>query len=324
MKKNLRKIPQHIYAKLNAIDGNEIVAGCAVPFEANMLLSGKLTHIGISLTSQGIQFPSSIVPPRNGGKYSACNVDGVTIIRRDLPKETHYNSVDTPNWGDDYNGTHTVDLPYEKYPRELQPPRELEITISCENTKPGLRAYVISFKVDETLDKTSSNFEHRLLEDLNLLQENVGACGIESATVPLSSYAKSLRLSWEILPPGTLEETVRQLYGNRTPTTQEEEVAADRHKFFTDLHSRSLVYGSSGFRRYFGAILEDNLALFENLQYGNAIYILFEDWEELSKRSRIDLLSGKFGTDFERVIHRSDWKDAVRRIVEQRRSANKG
>ena len=324
MKKNLRKIPQHVHAKLRQIKGDAIVVGCAVTFKADALSSGKLKHLGISLTPHGIQLPPTVVPPRHQGKYSRYNVDGVEIIRKDLPKETHYNSIETPNWGDSYKGTHTVDLPYEKYPREFQPPRELEIILSCENAQPSAPAYIIAFQVGETLDRASKDFKKRLLEDLNLLQESIGACGVESANVPLSDYKKSLHVSWEILPPGTVEEAITRLWSGKTPTVQEKEVSTERHKFFTGLKPKGLIYGTSGFRRYFGALLEDNLVLFENLQYGNAIYILFEDWKELSRRSRLDLLSRKFGADFERVIHKPGWKGDVRTIVEKRRSAKNG
>jgi hypothetical protein len=90
MKKNLRRIPQDIYAKLKTIKGNEIMVGCAVKFKADALLSGSLKHLGISLTPQGVQFPPAIIPPKEQGKYSAYNIEGIEIIRKDLPKETHY------------------------------------------------------------------------------------------------------------------------------------------------------------------------------------------------------------------------------------------
>lgn len=319
MKKHLRKIPQDIFAKLKTIKGNEIVVGCAVKFKPDALSSGSLKHLGISLTPQGIQLPPAIIPPKEQGKYSTYNVEGIEIIRKDLPKETHYRSMEVPNWGDAYNGTHTVNMPYEMYPRDFQPPRELEITMDCANTNPGLATYIISFRVAETLDKTSKDFEKRLFENLNFLQENIGASGVESANVPLANYAKSLHLSWEILPPGTLANTIARVFHGRTPSQQQTNVITERYNFFMSLKPKSLVYGNSGFRRYFGALLEDNLVLFENVQYGNAIYILFEDWAELSKRSRIDLISGKYGTAFERVIHSADWQDTVKTIVAKKR-----
>ena len=39
---------------------------------------------------------------------------------------------------------------------------------------------------------------------------------------------------------------------------------------------------------YFGAKFGENIVVFENMDYGNAIYILSDNWEEISKMSRID------------------------------------
>ena len=66
-------------------------------------------------------------------------------------------------------------------------------------------------------------------------------------------------------------------------------------------------------------MIEDNLIVFENVKYGNAIYIMFSDWEELSQQSRVDLLSGRFSNDFERVTHVGDWQKKVTKIIEERR-----
>lgn len=288
MKKNIHKIPEDIYDKLKTIKNNEIIVGCAVKFKADSLRSGKLAHLGITLTSQGLQFPSVVIPSESTGKYSNQNINGREIVRKDLPKETHYNTIESPNWGDSYNGTHTVYLPYKKFRRDFQPPRELEISIDCKNTSPDLPNYVIAFQVKEVLNKTSKDFNDRVFENLNILQENVGAFGVEAAETPLSEYTKSLHVSWEILPPGTLDETIQRLFVGKTPTTQEKNVATERYQFFSSLKPKNLVFGQSGFRRYFGALLEDDLVVFENIEYGNAVYILFGDWEELSKRSRID------------------------------------
>ena len=62
--------------------------------------------------------------------------------------------------------------------------------------------------------------------------------------------------------------------------------------------------------------------VFENVEYGNAIYVMFDNWEELSQKSRVDLLSGKFGENFERVVHTGDWQEKVTKIVEVKQEAN--
>ena len=324
MKRNLRKIPSEILAKLRTLDTKEIFAGCVVKFKTESLKAGTLKHLGVEISSTGLQLPESALPPATQGKYSASNVEGVEIIRKDLPIETHYHSAETPNWGDSSYGTHTVDLPHRQYPRDFQPPREIEISMSCKDCRPGLPGYIIAFKVNEVLDKTAKLFRDRLFENLNLLQENVGACGIEPADMAITDYAKSLNVSWEILPPGTREEAIERIFHGRTASPQEREVTGERYDFFMSLKPRRLVFGTSGFRRYFGALLEDDLVVFENIQYGNAIYVLFDNWEELSKRTRIELLSGKYGTDFNRVIHRHGWKGEVRVIVQAKREEKKG
>jgi hypothetical protein len=323
MKKNLRKIPDEILAKVKTIQTSEVVAGCAVNFRADALVGGRLSHLGVELTPQGLRVPASTLPPAEQGRYSLRNIDGIEIVRKDLPKETRHHPVEAPNWGDSSYGTHTVYLPHEQYPREFQPPRELEIAMTCKDSKAGLPSYSIAFKVNEVLDKTSHSFKERLFENLNLLQENVGTCGIEAANMPLGEYAKSLHVSWEILPPGTREDTIDRIFRGRVPSSEERKVAGERYDFFMSLKPKQLVHGSSGFRRYFGALIEDDLVVFENIQYGNAIYILFENWEELSKRGRIELLSGKYGTDFERVIHTHGWKGDVRTIVAAKRGEKK-
>ena len=44
-----------------------------------------------------------------------------------------------------------------------------------------------------------------------------------------------------------------------------------------------IVLGMSGNTRYLGAKYAEDLVVFENLEYGNAIYILYENWKILSK-----------------------------------------
>jgi hypothetical protein len=318
MRKNIRKIPKEVLTNLKRIEQKDIVVACAVTFKATALRKGILKHLGVKLTTKGLYIPSPVMPPPDQGKYSNINVNGEEIVRKDLPMTTSYTPVETPNWGDPYLGYHTVDLPHPTYQREFRPPRETEIIIHSTRTNPGLSAYVISFKLNDTLRKGSKGFKKRLFENLNILQENIGTCGVEAAETPLEEYSKSLHLSWEILPPGTKKEVIERLFRGRQASTKDKTVAADRYDFFMTLKPQKLVFGTSGFRRYFGALIKDDLVLFENIEYGNAVYIMFEGWQELSKKSRIDLLSGKYGKSFQRVPHLKGWKGQARSIIKQK------
>ncbi len=323
MKKNVRKIPQAVRNRLRALRGRDIVAGCAMQFSAKAIRDRDLAHLQIELHGDGLHLPERIVPPASQGKYSARNVEGLEVVRKDLPKETNYHAAETPNWGDSYRGTHTVWLPHEAYPRDFQAPRELELVLHCPDTSAARATFVIAARIDEVLSQTDPNFDDYLLENLNLLQENLGACGVEAADFSVEEYARTLRLSWEILPPGSRDEAIERLFRGRRPTQQQLDVAKARSDFFARLKPKQFVIGTSGFRRYFGALLENDLAVFENLEYGNAVYVMYENWEQLTQQSRLQLLSGRLGEQFDRVVHHEGWQKQVRLLVEARRQ-NKG
>lgn len=320
-KKNLRKIPKTILNQIERRLKNEqyLVAACLRTYTGADIEGGSLNHLNVTLKNGQLSIPhNSVIPASTNGKYSKRNVYGYEEVRKDLPKETHYNDVEAPNWGDDYNGTHTVSLPYKKYPRDFHAPRLRRITIETKDTGSSSDEYILIFKVDQILDRDSGTFQDDLLECLNILQENTGKCGVQKSNANISDYLATVDLSWEVLPPGTKEESINRIFGKRRSISEEDKsVAGERYDFFMKLEPKNLVYGTSGLQRYFGAQIEDNLVVFENVEYGNAIYIMFEEWEELSKKSRTELLSGRYGDNFERVLHVGDWQTSVEGIVEE-------
>jgi hypothetical protein len=318
-KKNFRKIPDKIWTHLKSIESEDIVVGCVKVFTQEDIKNGVLVHLNINLTELDLQFPKSIVPLPEQGRYSSFNVYGREIKRTDLPKEKYTIEVETPNWGDSWKGTHTVEFVRERYPREFIGPRNSAIEIECVKSDPELPRYIIKFQISEILNKNNRDFETRLFYCLNMLQENIGNCDVMAAGTSLQDYLSRLYVSWEILPPGTIEEAINRILRGRQPTQQEIIIIQDRYTFLKSLNPQSIVIGSSGFQRYYGGLIRENLIVLENVVYGNAIYIMFENWQELSQKSRIDLLSGKFGHNFERVIHSDGWQDRVKKIIELRR-----
>nr|HAE9604433.1 hypothetical protein [Salmonella enterica subsp. enterica serovar Java] len=277
MKRNIRVIPKNIHSKLRRL-GNTVVAGTSIAFTENQLKSGALEHLGIYFDNGVNAYVTSVIPDPLQGKYSLKNVFGEEIVRKDLPKETHYTEIESPNWGDSSNGTHTVRLPYEKYPRDIIPPTLIAIEINHKQPSDG--HFIFNFRVTRILDKQSNKFDDELLFDLNLLQENLGKCGIENADKPISTYADTLIVSWEIFPPGSKEETLARIFRGKNITSDKKNVAENRYDFFMSLEPKKIVTGNSTFSNYIGAMLEDDLVVFENIEYGNAIYILYDNWDD--------------------------------------------
>jgi len=92
----------------------------------------------------------------------------------------------------------------------------------------------------------------------------------------------------------------------------------DRLEAMERLKPQGYIAGTNEFLRYFGAKFEENLVAFENLNNGNAIYVMYEDWQTLSQRSRIDLLKGP-REGFERIVHQDGWKKRLAAFVRERR-----
>ncbi|EOL8987626.1 hypothetical protein ACM92P_002147 [Cronobacter dublinensis] len=312
MKRNIRVIPKNVYSKLKRL-GNTVVAGTSIAITESQLKNGMLEHLGIYSDNGVNAYEESVIPDPLQGKYSLKNVFGEEIVRRDLPKETHYTEIESPNWGDSSNGTHTVRLPHEKYPRDIIPPKLIAIEINHKQSSGS--HFIFNFRVTRILEKNSSTFDDDLLFDLNLLQENLGKCGVENADKPISTYADTLIVSWDIFPPGSKEEVLSRIFRGKNITPDKKNVAENRYDFFMSLGPKKIVTGNSTFSNYLGAMLEDDLVVFENIEYGNAIYILYDNWDEISKLSRIDLLSGRAGNNFDRIIHSGNWKDEVRKKV---------
>lgn len=260
------------------------------------------------------------MPDVRVGTYSRTNVEGKEIIRKDLPKTTKTVYIETPNYGDWSLGSHTVDIRREVYQRDLIAPKELELKI--ERLGEEVKAenfFVFRFTVDIVLTRNDKYFKADLLYSLNLLQENVGATNVFPNNSELGEYLKTINVSWEILPPGDRDKVIfRMLSGFKTPTKEIRDKIIKRYNLLTKLKPAAFISGTNGFRRYFGAKFSDKLVVFENLEYGNAIYVMFEDWQLLSKLSRLELLGSK-REGFIRIVHKSGWEIELEKLVKARR-----
>jgi hypothetical protein len=321
-KQHYLHVPERISQKLRTIPKPDVVVGCVAKLSAEAIKAGTYQHMQISLGPNGPEYSNLVVPPRAIGKYSAMNIDGKVVIRKDLPMVTKTYSWDTPNWGDSWNGTHEVSIDREVYQRDFVPPQELAIKIELLGEEPGPadeRRFVFKFVVDEVLDKKSRKFGDALLFAVNLLQENVGVADVFPADAKVEEYLKTVYVDWEILPPGERDDNIAKiLSGFRAPTEEDRKKVIDRYDTLAKLKPIAFISGRSGFRRYFGAQFGKDLVAFENLEYGNALYVMFDKWETLSQRSRLDLLKGD-RKGFVRIVHEKGWKKKLTSVMAESR-----
>ena len=314
----MRKIPQGLLNKIDLIDSNDIVVACAKTIHKKDIRNGIYKHIELAVGHQGLVFPSAIIPNPMTGKYSEINSVGKEIVRNDLPMITKTYAIDTPNYGDWSYGSHTVYIDRDVYVREYVPPKLIEIKIELlGDNSPNLDEYIVRFTVDEVINRSDDDFLSTVIFNLNLLQENVGASDVYASSASTEEYVRTIHIDWEILPIGERDSDIAIFISKyRLKNTADVQTLSDRYDTLTKLGPRNFVSGASGFRRYFGAQFSDELVVFENIEYGNAIYVMYENWEHLSQKTRIELLTGD-NQGFDRVVHTKNWKIQLKYLVDK-------
>ena len=77
----------------------------------------------------------------------------------------------------------------------------------------------------------------------------------------------------------TKEDAIERLSRGKHLTDKDKKDITERYDYLMSLKPKKLIYGASGLQRYFGALITDNLVIFENIEYGNAIYVMYDNWE---------------------------------------------
>jgi len=319
-KRNLYKIPKQIIDRIRAFDQDDVVVASAKLIRHEDIKD--YSALGIKIRGGKLALPNPAVPDPSAGRYSRANVEGLEKPRKDLPKiPKEIYCGDRPIYGDWSKGSFPLWQTRQVYRQDFIPPKEVELSISLLEEKDN--GYIIKFSIDQVINRRTKNFEIELLYNLNILQENIGAVNVFPSAASLAEYTATIQIDWQILPPGTVDEVVQRiLKGKRKITPEQESTMKERISIMSKLKPEVYVTGTDSFLRYFGAKFGDNFVVFENVRYGNALYIMYDSWQELSKKSRVDLLSGS-REGFNRIEHREGWGAQLKRAVAEYRAEEK-
>lgn len=316
-KRGFLKIPATVLSSLEKIPSRLVQVAATKRIPKEEIAAGRYVHVGLTVDDDGtVNALHDNKPLSSAGKWSYRNNFGWEIIREDLPMTTKSYAFEAPNFGDAArNGTSMRVVQRDVYQRQVFEPRGL--SIKTEVMADDGKSIIAKFSLNETLNRDYSEFARLLLWSINVLQENTGVTGVYASTASQEEFLGSLALSWELFPPGTVEDVVARL--SKLPPRAANAPDFDRHlkdrvSLFSKLKPVAYLRGQGGLGSYFGAQFADDLVVFENLRYGNAIYVLYEDWEEVSKRSRLDLLSDR-DAKFDRIPHVADWQDRLLALV---------
>lgn len=270
----------------------------------------QLEELGIS---DGWTEGDSVLPPADQGPVSERNAEGDDIVHKDQPKETAYRQIEW-EWVE-WHGDERVpqsgirDVPYERYPRTPVPPQSMELV--CVEIE-GDQAVVI----DEVFEYDPDD-SPRLKHGINLLLELFAECEVFTDDIETITPAEIRRVNWNVLPEGRhpwaeIEPHVEDVLEEHSD--RERAVYEHRWQKILDYDPESVAVGRAGFRGYliFG-FPDGGIHVLESAYYGNATYILGEDWEELSRRTKAELLEGDLHED--RIIHREAWDEDIDQLL---------
>jgi hypothetical protein len=320
MRKNthFRRIPNYIEQEHLKIKSQHVVVAAIINASKAELNRGTYYKFGIRMNEGNVVVPEIITPDRLHGLYARHNRNGIVRVLKDLPKVTKTIWWESPNFGDPDKGYHSNYRDILVYQRRLEPPRDWEIGFSLiKETEDFVQ---IKAQIQTILDKEDADFKKDLFFAINLLQEQFHDCHVFDASMADEEIAQITTVGWEIFPPGTMDRAMAViLHRMHNTTTQRQHEIQSRAQTLECLHPTGYIVGSGMNSHYFGAKFGENIVAFENADYGNAIYILFDNWEEISRMSRIDILK-RHEQDFIRIVHKKGWEKKLKHYIDELRA----
>lgn len=312
-KKSFRNIPRVIEADLEKITSKNIQVRAGKKVTVDAIQAGIYAHIDLNVTSLKVGNRWEVIPSTEVGRLSARNQEGWEITRKDLSKYTKYFYQDIPIYGNAArNGWITAAIPREVYHRDQIPPYLLQLNVFVQE-QIDQETYGLVFSIDQIFDREALSFKDDILFALNLLQENTGVAGVSSAENP--EFVFSTALEWSVFPPGDAENVATAWIGEKTKGVNRDTIL-ERLKLFEQFKPVEYLRGMGGNDQYIGAKFADDLVAFENLRYGNALYVLYAEWEELSRRPRSELLKLPH-LHFDRIVHGPGWEQRFAVLMQQ-------
>jgi hypothetical protein len=261
-----------------------------------------------------LKIGENVLPSDNFGPRSYYNANGDEELLKNLPKETLYHSALWPHkeWAGrnrTVEVTTTVSRPYKRYQREKIPAPSEELRIEEDNKG---NKVIISRLL--TKGETPPNEVKHIA---NLFLEIFGSVTMSNEElVPYLVKRSTINLNWEILPPGVypwekIEEIIKKSSSDIPNNVLQ--ISISRIKKLRGYKPTFEATGRAGFRGYLILGFKDkDIFIAESTRYGNATYIFGQDWEELSKMSKAEILSDDKQKD--RIIHDKNWDKKIEEI----------
>lgn len=270
--------------------------------------------MGLAAVGGTITVSEPAPPPASNGLLAKRNLEGWDQRLVDLPMEDREISQWAPNWRG--SGYHHVSRTIRAFPIRHHPAKLLTLSAKVLEHLDG--AAIVRFRIDQPLDRSDQNFAESVQFNLRLLRETIGEASLFDADLSDVEYAAIQRVDWELLPPGAIDLVLKRLATKRSVSLTRLQVAEERLRALDRLQPTGYIVGRGSFTSYFGAKFGNRIVVLESLDYGNALYLFHEDWEQLSQLSRTELIKRR-DPAVQRIPHKAGWQSAIRQCLRDQR-----
>ena len=302
------KIPAAARRELAQTGGKEVVVAAVRTLQLAHVAT--LAHLGLRVKSGKIVIDPPAPPPFSTGLYARRNLNGWEEKLRQQPKQPLTISNWAPSWNQ--SGWHLVNRSIMAYPVRHHPAKLL--TLSARVIEHIKDAVLVRFRIDQPLHRDDPEFGNKVAFNLRLLREAVGDAHLFSADMSDEDFASLQYVDWELLPPGSADRVLARLASGRGVSPERLKVAEERLRVLDRIGHDGYILGTGKFARYFGVRFGDRLVALENLEYGNALYVFKENWEQLTHLSRSELIRRR-DPGVHRVPHVLGWQSVVRKLL---------
>jgi len=307
MSSGFRVLPEEFKAEIDSLGEVQFVFGAVRNF-SGQLLADWTERLELEEVGDDAWFG---LPPASTGRWSKWNVSGREIVRRDLPKVYRSWTTEAPNFNG--NGTHSITHFREVFRKQRLYGQQIEAAVTRRDEPRDSLVGTVLLTLQAPYDEEA---ERAYLYAASLARTWFGSATAYSLDETGIPQIPDQSVSWDFLPDGTVEEmrdaVVAKFGGSAAP--QEIDIMIDRLEKVQSLNPEKRLVGTSGLQRYIGYMFGDDFVAFENPRVGNALYLMYGDWESLSQLSRSQLLASREG-GFDRIIHTTRWFERLRLAV---------
>lgn len=308
---NIRKV-ENVLSDLEK--GTKFYMGVNINSDIELIIKEKLIE---DQDEDDVKIGTKIFPKSNIGIMNRRNAIGEYIVNKDKPLEAYEFALNwvLPDWS---GGTRTGTSYITKfrYHRDFIEPKEFKLLII------GKENNDLVIIVDKEFENIETHYEN-IKFSTNLLLEIFGQAQTfkidDDNNIIVPSDLKNV--NWGILPAGERiwDAFSRGIIANISDS--EKKMMEERFNFLEKFKPSKRYKGLGGYNDYIIFEYEElNTYIVESSVYGNATYILQDEWKKVSQLTKKEIINGNLAED--RIVHNNNWKSNIERYLPRLRDDN--